>query len=612
MRFIVLPDSPAATEIESHLPAPLKEKVLEHPSGRPWVMGQWSDANIVAADSLAGTVAIIGTAGVTKDLLSTRLRRVRGIRELDALQRSIPGCFHMIGSIDGHVRAQGSISTARQVFYGTFMGVTIAADRPQTIGELTGRGIDEERLALHLLTPFGAPWPLNETCLWQDVRALRPGHYLHIAPDGGRQEIGWWTPPEPKASLADAAAAVREALEAAVAARGHGAVTVSSDFSGGVDSTTLCFLAARSASRLVTVHYEAAGDLNDDKVWADRCRGDLPDAEHIVVPRDSGPALYAPLSVAEIDREGPVPLARPRARIEHVLRLAAETGASRHMQGTGGDELFHATTTSLHTLLRKNPWQALPHIRSAKSRYRWTVATTMRQISKIKPYANWFGANARHLTDQRVWGYEAGWEPAPRMPPWATAEAVRTVRRMILESACLDPTPFSPIPAQHEMIRTVQANGWIIRGISRIAEQLGLALEAPYLDDRVLEAALSVNLAERFSATSMKPVLATAMRGLVPHVLDRQTKGDGSADFYDGLRRHRQKLWEMFKDAHLARMGLIDPEAMRTVLFGEHPDARPFMPLDATLGVELWLRSLPAQARSQATTSAEPIRGAAR
>ncbi|MEU1736804.1 asparagine synthase-related protein [Streptosporangium sp. NPDC020145] len=591
MKFIIFPDNPEADRIRSILPTALGEKVLTHRSGRPWLLGQWPDFDIVQAESAHARVALLGTVDITETALAERLRRVRSIRDLDALASSIAGSFHLIGSVNGTVRAQGSISTARQIFYGTVMGVTVAADRPQSLAELTGAGIDEERLALHLLTPFGAPWPLNEVSMWKGVRALTPGCYLEISANGADRQVPWWTPPEPTVPLAEGAVKVREALDAAVTARSRGTGVLSSDFSGGVDSTSLCFLAAGKSSELVTVHYEASGSLNDDKHWTDLCRTDLPHARHLTVPRGTGPALYSPLAEARLDLEGPAPLARPRARIEHVLRLAAETGATRHMQGTGGDELFFATTTCLHSLSRQQPRRSMRHIRAAASRYRWNLATTVRQMSAIKPYARWLARSTDQLTDQRVWGYETGWEPSLRMPPWATEEAVLTARRLIREAAAAGPEPFSPLPVQHEMIRAVQANGWIIRGVSRIAEQFGILLEAPYTDDRVLEAALSIRLEDRISPTHMKPVLATAMRGLVPHVLDRQTKADGSTDFYEGLRRHRHELWAMCEDSHLARMGLIDPEAIRPVLFGEHADARPFMPFDSTLGVELWLRS---------------------
>ncbi|MFF5205261.1 asparagine synthase-related protein [Streptosporangium sp. NPDC000396] len=591
MKFVVFPDSPEADRIRNILPTALGEKVLTHRSGRSWLLGQWPGSDIVQAESAHARVALLGTAAITEATLAERLRQVRSVRDLDSLAGSIPGSFHLIGSVNGKVRAQGSISTARQIFYGTVMGITVAADRPQSLAELTGAGIDEERLALHLLTPFGAPWPLNEVSLWKGVRALTPGHYLEISADGAGRQVGWWTPPEAEVSLADGAARVRDALEGAIAARSREARVISSDFSGGVDSTSLCFLAARKHSELVTIHYEASGSLNDDKLWADLCKSDLPHARHLTVPRGTGPTLYSPLSETRLDLEGPAPLARPRARIEHVLRLAAEAGATRHMQGTGGDELFFATTTCLHSFSRQHPRRSIRHIRATASRYRWSLATTVRQLSAIKPYARWLAQSTDQLTDQRVWGYETGWEPSLRMPPWATKEAVQTARRLIREAAAADPEPFSPLPVQHEMIRAVQANGWIIRGLSRIAEQFGILLEAPYTDDRVLESALSIRLEDRISPTHMKPVLAAAMRGLVPHVLDRQTKADGSTDFYEGLRKHRQELWALCEDSHLARMGLIDLEAIRPVLFGEHVDARPFMPFDSTLGVELWLRS---------------------
>jgi asparagine synthase (glutamine-hydrolysing) len=151
---------------------------------------------------------------------------------------------------------------------------------------------------------------------------------------------------------------------------------------------------------------------------------------------------------------------------------------------------------------------------------------------------------------------------------------------------------------QHEMLRLTQINGWAMRRNSRITSQFGVSLQAPFLDDRVLEAALSIRLEDRMTVGRFKPVLAATMRGIAPDsLLDRKTKGDASAELYAGLRHHRRELLELWDNSLLVQMGLVDADALRTLFLDLHPTTRPLVPLDPTLACEAWLRSLPISAR---------------
>jgi asparagine synthase (glutamine-hydrolysing) len=125
----------------------------------------------------------------------------------------------------------------------------------------------------------------------------------------------------------------------------------------------------------------------------------------------------------------------------------------------------------------------------------------------------------------------------------------------------------------------------------------GLALEAPYFDDRVVEICLSVRLHERTTPWQYKPLLVEAMRGVVPaEVLARTTKGVFGADVDAGLARHRGDLAALCDDLVLARLGLVDADALRTACLGPHPPDMPLAALETTLGAEAWLRAHPSTA----------------
>ncbi|WP_125510658.1 asparagine synthase-related protein [Streptomyces sp. WAC 01529] len=235
--------------------------MVRHPSGRPWVIGRWHDEELTSASAGSNAVVLLGRARISESELARKLAAMRSVSDVDSLSRSSHGCFHLLASIGGQVRAQGSLTTVRQVFYGSVAGVAVAADRPQSVAALTEAGIDEELVALRLLFPT-APHPLSQACLWRGVTSLPLGHYLLMPANSGARPVRWWTPPEPSVPLAQGADTLRRALEAAVETRTAHSATVSTDLSGGMDSTSLCFLAAPRAARLVTYHHVPLGPSN--------------------------------------------------------------------------------------------------------------------------------------------------------------------------------------------------------------------------------------------------------------------------------------------------------------------------------------------------------------
>ncbi|MFI1332150.1 asparagine synthase-related protein [Streptomyces sp. NPDC020845] len=582
-------------------------RMITHASGRPWIVGRWSDGDLTSASAGGDKVVLLGRTTLSTTELSGYIRRARTVGDLDPLARSLPGCVHLIASVGGHVRVQGTLATVRQVFHGLVGGVTVAAARPQSLAALTGSGIDEESLALQLLSP-GAPWPLSDECPWQRIAALTTGHYLHIRGDGTARPVRWWTPPEPDRPLASGADVLRQALTTAVRARTSRQGTVSADLSGGMDSTSLCFLAASQRARLVTYHHRPLDPSNDDRAWAARCESELPDARHVTESPDEAPPWYTGALTASTDLEGPYPLIRTRAKLEHLARAMSEQGSTCHLQGIGGDELFHARAASVHALARTHPLRSIRPARVIKSMHRWSAATLLRYLASESSYPAWLagcvnrlpGGGPSSAAPRAAPGPD--WEVTPAMPPWATADAVEAVHRRIRAAASLGPDPLAPLPVHHEMLRAAQVCGTMTRRASRVTEESGVSYEAPFLDDRVIEATMAIRLEDRIAAGRYKPVLTAAMSGIVPgHTLGRGTKGDYSEELYTGLRHNRAELLGLCEDSRLVRLGLVDGTALRSLLTGLHADTRPFMAFDPTLACESWLRSLSASSVPTAT-----------
>ncbi|WP_433869546.1 asparagine synthase-related protein [Saccharopolyspora sp. CA-218241] len=337
MEFTVFPDSPSAEPLVRRLEWD-GAQVLHHASGRPWVVGRWHAGAVVDVVAGAKRLVLLGRSDVGADELRARLARLPGVEDLDRVLSGVPGCFHALLAIDGDVRVQGNIAANRRIFHTTADGVPVAADRPERIAVLAGSRLDERVLALHLLAPYGPPWPLSDLSPWRGVRAVAGGHYLRMRPDGEVRDTRWWRPPEPEVALPAGREVLRAALEDAVRTCGgrDGTALTSFDLSGGMDSTSLCFLAGRAGLRFSTVHHESADPANADHAWAEWCRPRLAADGHRLLRAGSWSGFYG--EVSEPDPHGPS-LEAPyvhmsRHLVERLAESAAEAGAHAHVGGT--------------------------------------------------------------------------------------------------------------------------------------------------------------------------------------------------------------------------------------------------------------------------------------
>ncbi|MBH1937426.1 hypothetical protein I5Q34_24685 [Streptomyces sp. AV19] len=596
--FTVLPDGDAGLAAARAL-RPLATRVVDHDSGRPWLLGSWPDGWVKTSRAGAARLAVIGRCPVTAGALAVGLRRVRKAEDAEYAVRGLAGSFHVVASVGRRVRVRGSASGTRRVFHTRVGGATLAADRSAVLARLTEADVDERQLAVHLLSSPPLH-PLDRTCVWQGVHALRSHDCLLIEADGRARAQQWWRAPEPVVPAAEGAHAVRRALEAAVRSCTSDGGTISSDLSGGLDSTSLCFLAAREPARLVTFRWASRDPDNDDPAWAGRAASRLPAAEHVVVGNADAPSWYSGITDAIVPTEEPGPWVRDAVRLATLARSMTGRGSRLHMMGVGGDELFTAFPSHLHDYIRSDPLAAVGRLRRQCAFQRTRLWPVVRGLADRSTYDQWLTAWADGLTGapppsrQQLAEFSVDWGTRQDMPSWATPDAVHAVRHRLCRAASAGTPPLARQRGQHAAVLSVLAGGYGVRQLGHVMSRHGLEYAAPFLDDGVVEAALAVRVAERLAPDRYKPVLAGAMRGIVPEaVLARSTKGEYSAEFHTGLRRNRAALLELFDDSLLARAGLIDTDVLRARLLGVHPDPNALRDLDATVGCEVWLRSRP-------------------
>lgn len=594
MEFVVLPDVPESIAVASRLAAPER---IDHASGRPWILGSWGPGEITAFHAGPRKLVAFGSTTADEARVVADLGRAGSLAALDRIASRLPGSIHLCASVDGASRTQGSVSGARQVFSAEIDGLAVGASAVGPLVRLAGKSrLDEAELASRLLAPAGAPWPLFLNSVVEGIRTLMTGYWLEIDATGKARQVRWWSPPEATLSLAAGAEAVRAALDEALRARARSGGVISADLSGGMDSTIVCFLAAHAGADLVTYHVSPLDRANTDTRWARRASTALPSARHRVIQAERAENFFdADLSGgAAADPEGPGVWAGGMPHIRDLAGRAIAEGSHTHLTGFGGDELFGRMPATPWSLIRVRRLASLPLVNRYRLANRWSAAATVRELRDRRGFAEHLAALARQIDAPPAPLNEPdfSWAFAPRIPRWATKAAVELVRARLRAQAAARPAPLDGDRTRHQALASLVYEGTIIRQINTALAGQPILWDAPFLDDRVVEAALAIRVQDRMAGGRFKPVLTSAAAGLVPaDILSRSDKGEFSAEGFQGLARNRQRLLELCEDSRLAELGLIDPAAFRAALLNPGAMSQDLQPIQTTVACESWLRS---------------------
>jgi asparagine synthase (glutamine-hydrolysing) len=603
--FVVLPDSATGTGVRRLLGG---GTVLDYASGRPCLVTaspRGVNHSVVRAQAGGVRLAVIGDTPVTATWLENLAVRIDCLEDADAVAARLPGSFHLVAVVGDRVRVQGTASGLRRIFFTRLGGAVVAGDRASVLAALTGARVDVESLAVRLLGLVPAPLA---TPLWEGVSAVPPGSAAHIDPVGVRLRA-WWAPPEPEVPLSRGAPAFAAALEEAVNARVGPGMVVACDLSGGLDSTPLSFLAdaavRRCDGRLVTFARGVGDPAHDDAAWARRALRHL-SGEHVRTRPGEPAGWFADVATPVRGLDEPMYPLHPLACKIGTAALLAAHGARVHLTGHGGDELAVVPHCHLHDLARARPASLWPRLRAGRARERWPFRSCLRALADRRTYSEWLADQIRLLTAPEPSTYhpDFGWEMPLRLPAWAGPAVVDAVTRR-LRVIARDTRPYATERAQHQIISNVRRTAPTYAALQDLTGRAGAATHVPFLDDHVMSAALAVRLDHRVVPGVYKALTVAAMRPYVPpECLTRTTKADFSADFYEGLRTHRDQVLALADGSLLVEYGLADPAALRdTCTRTPAETGRPALPLITFVAVENWLRAQPADAGNTGTGS---------
>lgn len=565
-----------------------------------WRVGGWHpDECRVVRHGDAGLV-VIGHCLAGDDRLRTLLERLAATGRPE-VPPSLPGsCLAVLVQPDS-VTATVDLAGQFPLYYHETNGRVVLGTQARATAVTAGLPLrpDLTTLAAQIFCPDVPALAAGNSVL-EGVRRLGGGQTLRVD-RRGRLRV-WAEPliPERSVTAGEAEDGLRAALEAAVAAR-LGACAMSADLSGGLDSTSLAFLAARRTVRPLPVftyhHPDApAGDVAHARRFWELAPNFRP--ELILGTRDT-------LAFADV-RPGagtdvPDPGATARARTHLRLSRIAATGGGIHLGGEGADALLTPSPGYLADLGRFGSKRELARHAHGWGRARrlspaaiFTRAVRMSSTSMAVALRRL--AAVLETPDRRAtgWADAIGWWSVPgREADWLTRPMRHRLAEECRAGAETSP-PGAPGIADVGALHSVRAAATVQRQLVETARPYGIRPHAPFLDDEVVRAGSRLPAYRRGDPHTSKALLRKALAGLVPEpVLSRPGKGNYLAEDFAGLRAGSAALVELFTDSRLAAWGMIEPAevigAVRATACGQ-PAALPA--LNRLISAEIWLRGL--------------------
>ncbi|MFF4080798.1 albusnodin/ikarugamycin family macrolactam cyclase [Streptomyces sp. NPDC001777] len=466
------------------------------------------------------------------------------------------------------------------------------------LASLIGSAPDVQRLACAILTP-SVPTSAAGRSFFTDVEQVAPGCRTELPRIGAApRSINLWRPDPEVPRLAHRH--LRHTLTGAVALRAEADPTLSSDLSGGLDSTAVAVLATDSLPaphrlNAITVHPKDnwdGADLRHARLAVAASDGRI---VHHLLPL-SGQHLPYTLIAAVPPTDEPAPSTLTQARLQGQFRwMRNHLGTRTHLTGDGGDSVLFQPPAHLADLIRHRYLR-----RAASEAFGWARLRHTSVISLLRD------ATAMACTPRRkalfdLAGQLAGREgvgnrgnvrwfsPLP-LPDWAEPAAVEYVADAARQAAerpdpltGLDASVRSLVDEIREMARTAVAD-------AELAANFGIDLHNPFLDPAVVNAVLTNPLERRPSVHTYKPLLVRAVGDLLPpEVAARTTKGSFDADHYAGMRTNLGDL-SALADGHLAGLGLIEPRRLRSHLRRAAAGIpMPLAVIEQVLTAEAWL-----------------------
>lgn len=576
---------------------PCDSRLLWDGSGKLLLSADWPAGEVYLATAHARRGSVLGTCFLPAEVLEPWLSR-----DLPptAVFRA-PGHYNAVFEEGPHLLVSSDVWGLRPVYYCRTEGGLLYSSSALLLRLVRGGMIDASWVATHLAA-FDEGDLLWRRSPFRGVHCIPPGYFLQARPEGVRL-VRYWKAPSASVSLEEGAREFREKLMAAITRRVHAVDRISSDLSGGFDSSTVAAIAAdqmgRSNRVLQTVTYGLAQESRfEDTDYALQVTSSRKNIENVVLDLERLPRPFAKWEESPLADEPALGICT-LARFGSVLEAVRNFASDLHLSGQGGDPvvegprnadlLWLAGKRRLSALLRRVA-TSVSLVRSSSPRL--TVESLR---ANRMTYAGWLRREASRMA-KGLSPESVGWTVPASIPPWFTPRARQGVVEMLQEAA-RRPHPYSDNPSQHRTVASIVATARDCRMALQLGQVFGVRIHFPYLDPEVAETCLRIEPHHKRVPGRLKPLFAAAFASeLPPGFFNRHQKTSPwffTRDLCEAAVEQMPMLRSLFHDSYLARLNLIEPATfLKTLEMLAVSEGLAFLPIVETIGTEIWLRRI--------------------
>jgi asparagine synthase (glutamine-hydrolysing) len=437
------------------------------------------------------------------------------------------------------------------------------------LSQLPGRSLDRDYLAEFMVLPVRSMLETaDERTVYEGAQRVLAGTMLEFRlPAGTIERHRYWDWSERQADpgtdrLEEIGARFGELFRDSVRERMRG--RTAAHLSGGMDSTSValvarnCLAARPGAAPLDTLslEYHELPCLAREKPYLESVLAEQNGmAAHRVAADnllDFDSFQWAPL------HDEPCPWLWSQAPEMALLDRAEQVGAQSVLSGHGADGLLEMMPYYLTGMLRRG--RVLGAWREA---CRWAAAANCSPWKFLGPFGldNLLPAWARAGVMTMFRGGYAAWNRQTQwtIAPWILPNFARQhqLRRRTLANIRRVFSSCRPV----ELSLAVHAISESANDFTRwhLAAPRGIHLAHPFLDPRVLSFCLGTQTRLRREPTQQKPVLAEAMRDVLPERIGRRPrKGNFNEVYFRGLAKNHSALEELIHRSRVEDLELLD------------------------------------------------------
>lgn len=444
----------------------------------------------------------------------------------------------------------------------------ILSDSAVEIAKKENLELFSDSVASYLIT--GLPvYPFETVSFWREIIQISPFDILKITLGKASAEM-FYTQVELNRNVEPVIEGIRKKLIDNLCDIKKSYNSFSCDVSGGVDSACIVYMMNKITDNLMLFHSESDENANSDTKWAGYIARDLKiKLNKLQSVGKSGKRF----SVEDDFLYGNVPDAPllwgdTEGYVSEMLKSLPEYNKHIHMIGIGGDELYTAMPANEWSIIRQEGIKSIPFALKYSILMRRPFFSCMKDLYSKTDYQDELHEAVDFAFGKRKSGSkrEQRWSDNPDVPKWITSEYMNKCYEMIkkeIDTRCMK---ICNDKMQFQSVQSVIFQKNVFSQINQIASDK-IAWYAPFLDAQVIEDSLSIPARYRTEASTTKPTLYKALKGIVPEeVFKRGVKGDYSDALYEGYREAASKYCKEIKDFELARMGIINAEMLSTEL----------------------------------------------